>query len=89
MTAVHLRRVDSARNMSRFYRLDIQPDLFGGVLLVKQWGRIGAAGAPWPSVTTATPLPPTPCNGKLNARGGEVTPTPGAAAMLVRKQFRG
>jgi len=31
MTAVHLRRVDPARNMHRFYRLDVQSDLFGGV----------------------------------------------------------
>ena len=30
--------------MSRFYRLDVQPDLFGGVLLVREWGRIGAHG---------------------------------------------
>jgi predicted DNA-binding WGR domain protein len=44
MTALHLRRVDFARNMCRFYRLDVQPDLFGGVLLVKEWGRIGAQG---------------------------------------------
>ena len=44
MNAVHLRRVDPARNMCRFYRLDVQPDLFGGVLLVKEWGRIGAQG---------------------------------------------
>ena len=34
--------IDPARNMHRFYRLDVQPDLFGGVLLVKEWGRIGA-----------------------------------------------
>ena len=45
MTApVLLRRVDDARNMRRFYRLDTQPDLFGGVLLLKQWGRIGTRG---------------------------------------------
>jgi predicted DNA-binding WGR domain protein len=44
ITAVNLRRVDPARNMRRFYRLDMQPDLFGGVLLVKEWGRIGAQG---------------------------------------------
>ena len=45
MTApVLLRRVDDARNMRRFYWLDVQPDLFGGVLLVKQWGRIGTCG---------------------------------------------
>jgi predicted DNA-binding WGR domain protein len=35
---------DPAQNMSRFYRLDTQPDLFGGVLLVKEWGRIGTQG---------------------------------------------
>ena len=39
-----LHRVDQARNMRRFYRLDIEPDLFGGFLLMKQWGRIGAHG---------------------------------------------
>lgn len=27
MKPVHLRRVDPARNMRRFYRLDVQPDL--------------------------------------------------------------
>lgn len=36
MTAVNLRRVDPVRNMSRFYRLDVQPDLFGHVLLVAE-----------------------------------------------------
>ena len=45
MTApVLLRRIDGARNMRRFYLFDVQPDLFGGVLLVKQWGRIGTHG---------------------------------------------
>jgi predicted DNA-binding WGR domain protein len=44
MTALHLRRTDPARNMCRFYRLDIQPDLFGRVLLLKQWGRVGTHG---------------------------------------------
>ncbi|MGO9236217.1 MAG: WGR domain-containing protein [Methylocella sp.] len=44
MTAVNLRRVDPAPNMRRFYRLVMQPDLFGGVLLAKEWGRIGAHG---------------------------------------------
>jgi predicted DNA-binding WGR domain protein len=42
MNAVHLRRVDPARNMH--HRLDVQPDLFGGVLLIKEWGRIGGRG---------------------------------------------
>jgi predicted DNA-binding WGR domain protein len=30
--------------MARFYLLDVQPDLFGGVLLIRAWGRIGAFG---------------------------------------------
>jgi predicted DNA-binding WGR domain protein len=30
--------------MCRFYRLDIQPDLFGRVMLLKQWGRVGTGG---------------------------------------------
>jgi predicted DNA-binding WGR domain protein len=44
MNAVHLLRIDPARYIHRFYRLDVQPDLFGGVLLVKEWGRLGARG---------------------------------------------
>ncbi len=35
MSAVHLCRIDDARNMRRFYRLDIETDLFGGFLLMK------------------------------------------------------
>ena len=41
---VMLHRVDPARRMWRFYCLDIWPDLFGGALLVRQWGRLGGRG---------------------------------------------
>jgi len=41
---LHLRRVDAARNMARFYVLSIQPTLFGGMSLVRAWGRIGTNG---------------------------------------------
>ena len=44
MNALTLRRVDPSRNMNRFYRLAIEDDLFGGVSLMRQWGRIGAQG---------------------------------------------
>ena len=44
MSAVHLARIDHTRNLCRFYRLDVQPDLFGGFAVVKEWGRIGARG---------------------------------------------
>lgn len=41
---VHLRRIDPAKNMRRFYLLSIQPTLFGGASLVRNWGRIGTHG---------------------------------------------
>jgi predicted DNA-binding WGR domain protein len=44
MTAITLRRIDPAKNMRRFYRLDVQPDLFGQWCLIREWGRIGSAG---------------------------------------------
>ncbi|MCZ0960979.1 WGR domain-containing protein [Paracoccus benzoatiresistens] len=42
--SVLLDRRDPDRNMARFYRLDIMPDLFGGVVLVRNWGRVGHRG---------------------------------------------
>jgi len=39
-----LHRIDPTRNMARFYRLSIEPNLFGGISLVRTWGRIGGAG---------------------------------------------
>ncbi|WP_245314359.1 WGR domain-containing protein [Rhizobium sp. R634] len=39
-----LYRIDRALNMARFYRLSIQPTLFGGSSLVRNWGRIGTEG---------------------------------------------
>ncbi|MET3792878.1 WGR domain-containing protein [Aquamicrobium terrae] len=42
--ALHLRRIDTNRNMRRFYMLTIQPTLFGGASLVRNWGRIGTSG---------------------------------------------
>lgn len=41
---VILRRIDFAQNMARFYRMQMQPTLFGGVTLIREWGRIGQAG---------------------------------------------
>ena len=44
MHCLTLYRIDSGRNMFRFYHLDIQPDLFGNHCLVREWGRIGRSG---------------------------------------------
>jgi predicted DNA-binding WGR domain protein len=41
---VHLRRIDPEQNMRRFYTLAIQPTLFGGASVIRNWGRIGTSG---------------------------------------------
>ncbi len=41
---VHLRRIDPTQNMRRFYMLAIQPTLFGGASVIRNWGRIGTNG---------------------------------------------
>lgn len=45
-TLSHLRlvRVDVARHMDRYYEITVQPDLFGGTRLIREWGRRGRAG---------------------------------------------
>jgi predicted DNA-binding WGR domain protein len=57
MTAVTLHRIDPTQNMSRFYRLDLQPDLFGAWGVVREWGRIGRPGRlrvdPYPTESEA------------------------------------
>ncbi|MDI2111475.1 WGR domain-containing protein, partial [Bradyrhizobium sp. Mp64] len=35
---LHLRRIDTTRNMRRFYLLSIQPTLFGGVSIARRSG---------------------------------------------------
>jgi predicted DNA-binding WGR domain protein len=55
MNTVTLRRSDTARNMHRHDRLDVQPDLFGQWCCVREWGRIGRAG-PTRNVPYPTPL---------------------------------
>jgi predicted DNA-binding WGR domain protein len=42
--AITLFRTDPARNMLRYYRLDVQRDLFGAGGLMREWGRIGRSG---------------------------------------------
>ncbi len=37
MTAIVLTRIDATQNMQRFYKLDVQPDLFGGWSLISDW----------------------------------------------------
>ena len=39
-----LYRMDPSQNMSRYYTLSVQPNLFGGFSLMRNWGRIGTGG---------------------------------------------
>ena len=41
---IRLTRIDPILNMSRYYQIHIQPCLFGGCDLVREWGRIGSPG---------------------------------------------
>jgi predicted DNA-binding WGR domain protein len=44
MTVTVLYRIDPAKRMHRFYRLDVQPDLFEQWCLMREWGRVGTTG---------------------------------------------
>jgi predicted DNA-binding WGR domain protein len=44
MNPVVLYRIDRAKHMHRYYRMDVQPDLFGAWCLMREWGGIGRAG---------------------------------------------
>ena len=39
-----LRRVEPEQNVARFYALMIERDLFGRIVLIRHWGRIGGRG---------------------------------------------
>ena len=40
----HLKKRDPRRNLARFYRMVVQPNLFGEWTLHREWGRIGQGG---------------------------------------------
>ena len=44
MDSITLYRIDTAKNMRRFYRLAVQEDLFGRWTFTREWGRIGHRG---------------------------------------------
>ncbi len=57
MSGVYLTRHDPSRNMARFYRMDIAPNLWGEWTLFREWGRIGSSGTvradPYPDASAA------------------------------------
>ena len=41
---LYLERREPARNMARYYVLSVERDLFGCLMAVRRWGRIGSRG---------------------------------------------
>jgi len=39
---IYLERMDTSKNMARYYAMDISATLFGQACLTRRWGRIGA-----------------------------------------------
>lgn len=44
MSGVYLTRRDPSRNVARFYRMFIAPNLWGEWTLFREWGKIGSGG---------------------------------------------
>ena len=67
-------RIDPSRNMLRFYQLELLPDMFGGVLLIREWSRIGSRGqykARWfddPAAANGGPFHPGAAQGEARLR---------------------
>jgi predicted DNA-binding WGR domain protein len=40
---IFLTRRNPGRNIARFYVMRLEPDLFGEIVLVREWGRLGGA----------------------------------------------
>jgi predicted DNA-binding WGR domain protein len=57
VSGVYLTRRDPSRNLARFYRLFIAPNLWGEWTLFREWGRIGSSGTvkadPYPNAGAA------------------------------------
>ncbi|ASM74686.1 MULTISPECIES: WGR domain-containing protein [Roseobacteraceae] len=43
----YLEKRQPAKNVARFYRMAVMPNLFGEWTLYREWGRIGQGGRVW------------------------------------------
>lgn len=44
MATIVLYRIDTAQRMHRYYRMEVQRDLFGQWCFIREWGRIDSSG---------------------------------------------
>lgn len=42
--ALYVERIDTTKNLARYYAMSIEPTLFGDACLTRRWGRIGTEG---------------------------------------------
>ena len=72
MTTCTLHRIDPARRMARFYAMRVERDLFGSIVLMKEWA-VSAGGGAWSaSCTRQKHSLRQPCSTKPNGNGGVV-----------------
>jgi predicted DNA-binding WGR domain protein len=88
-----LRRVDPESNAAQFYMLTIERDLFGNVVVTRQWGRVGTAGRqitdPYPTEEAAVEAMTALAAAKAKARVlGPIEAAPKLPWQLVRPPRR-
>ncbi len=70
--AIYLEHIDASRNMARFYHLFLRNDLFGTIVAVRCWGRIGQSGREltWPCASVTEAVEQIECFAKVKRRRG-------------------
>ncbi len=68
MSCQLLHRLDPDRNMARFYRVEVLPDLFGMILVERRWGRIGGKGQSRTAAYPSVPLAEAAASGLIRAK---------------------
>lgn len=90
LRCIVLDRVDRGQNMARFYRISVDPALFGLMAVTREWGRIGRSGQSridlYPNVAEAAAAANVLMRNKMR-RGyvpasGRLTTRPEAPAVL-------
>jgi len=88
-----LHRVDPSVNMRRFYTISLENSLFGDILLVRSWGRIGTRGRvrfdwfdnPTDAANELTRIASVKARRGYQEFGPKAAPAPRSGASLARR----
>ena len=88
-----LRRVDADARTAHFYVLTLERDLFGNIVVTRQWGRVGTAGRqitePYPTEEAGRRSDDGACGREAKARvRGPIEGAPKLPWQLVRPPRR-